>query len=325
MIKRLIYLIIAVPLIFFFIYNNPGENLNDSGSNKTDSFATISMIFAGDIMGHERQINAAFCNEKQEYDYTHCFQYVKPILSDFDLAIGNLEVTLPGKPPYAGYPQFKSPDALAYALKHAGFNGLVTANNHSNDGYGAALIHTIDTLRGLNFYQTGTFKNMAERDSLYPLIIKKNGFKIALLNYTYGTNWIPDEPPTFVNLIDEELMLEDLEKTNSLNPDIVIAFMHWGNEYELHENQEQRETAKLLAENGVDLIIGSHPHVIQPVKYIKTSQNDSVLTVYSLGNYISNQFRPNTDGGMMFEITYKKNKYTGEIVKDSYYHHLVWR
>ena len=326
--KRLNYFLALLafsPLFIFCNYNQPAENDEAEKKEKVDSFATVSMIFAGDIMGHDRQIKAAWCNESETYDYVHCFQYVKPILSDFDLAFGNLEVTLPGKPPYAGYPQFKSPDALAYALKDAGFNVMVTANNHSNDGYGSALIHTIDTLRGLGFYQTGTFKNMDERDSLYPLIIEKNSFKIALLNYTYGTNGIPDEPPTFVNLIDKDLMLEDIEKAKEFNPDLIIAFMHWGDEYQLIENNYQRNNARLLAENGVDLIIGAHPHVIQPVKYVSAGETDSVLTVYSLGNYISNQFRPNTDGGMMFEISYTKNIFTNEIKKNDYHHHIVWR
>ncbi len=320
----LLLLLLGINLLLFCNSNNAGKNFSDE-IEEVDSFATISMIFIGDIMGHDRQINAAWCEETQTYDYVHCFQYVKPILSNYDLVIGNLEVTLPGKPPYAGYPQFKSPDALAYALRDAGFNVMVTANNHSNDGYGAALVHTIDTLQGLGFYQTGTFKNMEERDSLYPLIIDEKGFRIALLNYTYGTNGIPDEAPTFVNLIDENLMLKDIEKAKSFQPDLIIAFMHWGDEYQLIENKYQRDNAKLLAENGVNLIIGGHPHVLQPVKYVSAGENDSVLTVYSLGNYISNQRRLNTDGGMMFEISYTKNIYTNEIKKNDYHHHIVWR
>jgi poly-gamma-glutamate capsule biosynthesis protein CapA/YwtB (metallophosphatase superfamily) len=325
--KRFSYflvLILSLNLFLFCNSNHAGKN-NPPEEEKIDSFATITMIFVGDIMGHDRQISAAWCEETQTYDYVHCFQYVKPILSEFDLAFGNLEVTLPGKAPYAGYPQFKSPDALAYALKDAGFDVMVTANNHSNDGYGAALIHTIDTLRGLGFYQTGTFKNIEERDSLYPLLIEENGFKIAVLNYTYGTNGIPDEAPTVVNMINRDLMGKDIEKAKSLEPDLIIALMHWGDEYQLIENKYQSNNAKFLAENGVDLIIGSHPHVLQPIKYVTSGESDSVLTVYSLGNYISNQRRVNTDGGMMFEISYTKNIFTNEIKKTDYAHHIVWR
>ncbi len=312
--------------IFLFCTNNPANTTYGIEEENIDSFARISMIFIGDIMGHDRQIDAAWNEETQSYDYNHCFQYVKPILSDFDLTVGNLEVTLPGKAPYAGYPQFKSPDALACALKEAGFNVMLTANNHSNDGYGKALINTIDVLRELDFYHTGTFKNMEERDSLYPLIIDENGFRIALLNYTYGTNGIPDEEPTFVNLINEELIVEDIECAKGHAPDLIIALMHWGDEYKLIENSYQQRIAGLLSKNGVDLIIGSHPHVLQPVKYISAGEEkDSVLTVFSLGNYISNQTKYNTDGGMMFEISYKKNVFTNEIVKESFNHHLVWR
>lgn len=325
--KRLFFLVILIfsSSIFLFCNSYPQEKAEGSHEETVDSFARISMIFIGDIMGHDRQIDAAWFEETKTYDYRHCFQYVKPIFTDFDLVVGNLEVTLPGKTPYAGYPQFKSPDALAYALKDAGFNVMVTANNHSNDGYGDALVHTIDTLRGLGFYQTGTFKNQEERDSLYPLIVEQNNFKIAFLNYTYGTNGIADEPPTIVNMINRELMQEDIEKAKELEPDLIIALMHWGDEYKLIENDYQRNNAKFLAENGVDLIIGSHPHVLQPVRYISAGENDSTLTVFSLGNYISNQRRINTDGGMMFEISYRKNIFTNELHKDDFYHHLVWR
>ena len=323
--KRLISITIFLSLtsILFFCNSNQGASITEE--EKIDSFVTINMIFAGDIMGHQRQIDAAYCEETKTYDYVNCFKYVKPVLTEYDLSFGNLEVTLPGKPPYEGYPQFKSPDALAYALKDAGFNVMVTANNHSNDGYGSALIHTIDTLRGLGFYQTGTFKNMEERDSLYPLIFEKNSFRIALLNYTYGTNGIPDEAPTFVNLIDRDLMIADIQKAKEFDPDIIIAIMHWGDEYKLIENSYQRNNAQILAEHGVDLIIGAHPHVIQPVKYTHANEADSVLTVFSLGNYISNQFRPNTDGGMMFEVSYRKNIFTNEVIKENYHHHIVWR
>ncbi|MCB0574727.1 MAG: CapA family protein, partial [Saprospiraceae bacterium] len=119
---------------------------------------TLRLLFAGDIMGHTPQIKSAEKTPNKQYDYTACFRYVRPIIESADLAIGNLELTLPGKPPYTGYPMFRSPDALAEALKEAGFDILVTANNHSNDSRGAGVISTINTVRGLGFQQTGTFK-----------------------------------------------------------------------------------------------------------------------------------------------------------------------
>lgn len=290
-----------------------------------DSLKQLSILFAGDVMGHGRQIRAAFDEATETYDYRDNYKYVAPIIQSADLAVANLEVTLPGKPPYTGYPLFKSPDALAYALKDAGFNTILTANNHSNDSYGSGLINTLDVLGSLNLYHTGTFRDINERDSLYPLIIEKNDFKVAMLNYTFSTNGIPDTPPTFVNRIDTAMIREDIAKAKLSEPDIIIAYMHWGAEYQLTENRRQREQAQFLADAGADLIIGAHPHVVQPVRYIHKNNGDSILCAYSLGNYISNQIREDTDGGMMFEINYEKNIFTGEVEMIDYSHQLVYR
>ena len=276
---------------------------------KTD---TLRLLFAGDIMGHAPQITSAQLVKDKKYDYEPCFQYVKPIVSEADLAIANLELTLPGKPPYTGYPMFRSPDALADALKNTGFDVLVTANNHSNDARGSGVISTIRTLDRLKLSHTGTFASARERDTQYPLILSKNGFRLALLNYTYGTNGVPTDSPTIVNLIDKTRISADLEKAKSLKPHYIIAFMHWGLEYQLTENAEQRDLAAFLARNGADLVIGAHPHVVQPVRQEQTSTPEepdkSVVVVYSLGNYISNQLKPHTDGGIMFEVELLKKE-----------------
>lgn len=276
---------------------------------KTD---TLRLLFAGDIMGHAPQITSAEVIKDKKYDYEPCFQYVKPIVSEADLAIANLELTLPGKPPYTGYPMFRSPDALADALKNTGFDVLVTANNHSNDARGSGVISTIRTLDRLKLSHTGTFASARERDTQYPLILSKNGFRLALLNYTYGTNGVPTDSPTIVNLIDKTRISADLEKAKSLKPHYIIAFMHWGLEYQLTENAEQRDLAAFLARNGADLVIGAHPHVVQPVRQEQTSTPEepdkSVVVVYSLGNYISNQLKPHTDGGIMFEVELLKKE-----------------
>jgi len=301
------------------------QTINNDIAPQQDSLFRLNMVFVGDIMGHDGQINAAYQPSTKTYDYVDNYEFVAPIIKSFDLAFCNLEVTLPGKPPYAGYPNFRSPDAIALALKEAGFDVVVTANNHSNDGFGKALSHTIDTLRGLGFYQTGTFKNQAERDSLYPLLIEKNGFNLAILNYTYGTNGIKDTPPTIVNMIDTALIRKDIVSAHSKNPDLLIAVMHWGDEYQLIENRYQRQLADFLASLDVDIIIGSHPHVIQPVRYVKKPDGDSIVCVYSMGNYISNQNQPNTDGGIMFEVGFTKHKKSGEVKLDTFYHHLIWR
>jgi poly-gamma-glutamate capsule biosynthesis protein CapA/YwtB (metallophosphatase superfamily) len=275
---------------------------------------TLSLLFTGDIMGHGVQIKSAQTG-KNQYDYTPCFKYVKPLLEKPDLTVGNLELTLPGKGPYTGYPQFRSPDQLAEALKNAGFDVMLTANNHSNDSYASGVVNTIETLQNLGFQQTGTFKNAAERKLNYPLMVYKKGFKLAFLNYTYDTNGIPNQEPTIVNLIEDDLIVTDLADARAKKPDFIIAVMHWGLEYQLKENAEQRRIAQLLIKNGADIIIGMHPHVAQPIKAesatTSAGQQKEVVVVYSLGNFISNQKQPNTDGGLVFQcklIKYNGNK-----------------
>ena len=290
---------------------------------------TLRLIFTGDIMGHAPQITSAEVVKDKKYNYEPCFEYVKPLLEGADLAIGNLEVTLPGKPPYQGYPMFRSPDDLATALKNAGFDILVTANNHSNDSRGPGVVNTLTTVRNLGFQQTGTFKNQRDREQFYPLMVYKNGFKIALLNYTYGTNGVPTDAPTIVNLIDTALIRRDLEEARARKPHYIIAFMHWGLEYQLQENPEQRAIAKFLIKHGADMIIGAHPHVVQPIK-METAPgpdgtNKEVLVAYSLGNFISNQQKPHTDGGIMFQVDLIKEKGSPEVQVGKYGYLPVYR
>lgn len=286
-------------------------------------YDTLRLVFTGDIMGHTPQIKSAETAPGQ-YDYKPCFQYVAPLLRDADLAIGNLEVTLPGKAPYTGYPMFRSPDALADALKDAGFDLLVTANNHSNDSRGTGVKNTIETVREAGFLQTGTFRNQQERDLFYPLIVYKNDFKLAFLNYTYGTNGIPTEAPTIVNLIDTVQMAVDIAEAKARKPHFVIAVMHWGLEYQLTENAEQRALARFLIRQGVDMIIGMHPHVVQPVK-METVGSKKVLVAYSLGNFISNQQQAHTDGGIVMEVELLRKKGAPTAQLGAYRYIPVWR
>ncbi len=294
-----------------------------------DSISRLNLLFVGDIMGHGPQIKSAEIGKDNNYDYLPCFKYVRPIIEEADLAIGNLELTLPGKPPYQGYPQFRSPDELAYALRLSGFDMMVTSNNHSNDAGALGVINTISTLKGYGFYQTGTFKNKEEKELFYPLIVYKNGFKLAFLNYTYGTNGLSTKEPTFVNLIDTTLIKKDLELAQQLKPDAIIVIMHWGLEYKLLESSDQKMLSNKIIDWGADLIVGSHPHVVQPIKQQSVLQKDStlkkVVVAYSLGNFISNQTKPNTDGGIMFETELVKNLKTGKVTLGKNHYIPVWR
>lgn len=279
-----------------------------------DSLNRIRLIFVGDIMGHGPQIEAAMVEKDKLYDYTPCFEYVAPLLREYDLAIGNLELTLPGKPPYTGYPTFKSPDDLAVALRGAGFDLLVTANNHSNDGGLNGVLNTIKTVQQNGFFQTGTFADSLQRKALYPLIVYQGNFKLAFLNYTYGTNGIPTPKPAVINLIDETAIAADMAVARALRPDAIIVLLHWGAEYQLTENTAQRQLAQKVLEWGADVVIGAHPHVVQPIKNQTVSRPDGSaktgLVVYSLGNFISAQTKTYTNLGLMVGMEWEKNLYT---------------
>ncbi|MFK7775590.1 MAG: CapA family protein [Saprospiraceae bacterium] len=315
--------------LFFF-----GKNI--SAQTQSDSISKINLLFVGDIMGHDPQIKAAEITKNKSYNYEPCFQYVKPIIEKADLAIANLEVTLPGEPPYRGYPQFRSPNELALALRLAGFDMLVTANNHSNDSGKKGVINTISTVKDYGFYQTGTFKNKEDRELHYPLIVYKNDFKIAFLNYTYGTNGIKTRPPVIVNYIDEKLIEADMKLAHELKPDAIIVITHWGKENQYIEDKKQRKLAKKIFNWGADLIIGMHPHVVQPIREMEVLQPDyqgeskdstlkKTLVTYSLGNFISGQTTPNTEGGFMFEITLEKDKKTNKVILGEHHYIPVWR
>lgn len=289
----------------------------------------LKLLFVGDIMGHDSQIESAEVIADSLYDYFPCFEYVEPYLEAADLAVGNLEVTLPGEPPYQGYPQFRSHEDLALTTRFSGFDMLVTANNHSNDAGLNGVLNTIQILDKYDFYHTGTFQNQAERDAYYPLIVYRSSFKLAFLNYTYGTNGLKTRPPSIVNLIDEDQIAKDMAEARAAQPDAIIVVMHWGNEYQRNESKEQSQLAEKLVSWGADLIIGAHPHVVQPVKKISAKAVDGTerqaVVAYSLGNFVSGQRRAHTDGGMMFEVELAKdmNKNTTWVADHSY--SLVWR
>ena len=303
----------------------PSHN-NSHVSSEVD---TLCLLFAGDIMGHGPQIRSAQIIENQQYNYYPCFEYIKPILRQADLAVANLELSLPGCPPYLGYPMFRSPDDLVPALRDAGFSLLLTANNHCNDARRPGLENAIFTLRENGFYQTGTYVNQEEYDLYYPLVIYKKGFKLAFLNYTFSTNKMRPVPPNIINEIDANQIKEDIKVANDMQVDAIIVAMHWGKEYQLEESAEQRALAMQLFDWGADLIIGSHPHVVQPIKIQKQPVEGrgfkKVLVAYSLGNFISNQLRKHTNGGIMLEVSLLKERISNRVRIGEWSYLPVWR
>ena len=264
----------------------------------------MSLLFLGDIMGHGPQIKSAWNDSLKKYDYNEVFEPVEDIISSVDFAVANLEVTLAG-PPFDGYPQFSSPDELAEACKNNGIDVLVTANNHSCDRGSMGIVRTNRVLDSLEILHTGTFSNQQNRDSLNLLVLEKEGIRIGLLNYTYGTNGIPFHAPTYVNLLDSSLIKKDLKFARTKNLDKLIVFVHWGAEYQDQPNLYQKNFNQFFKRQGVDIVIGSHPHVVQPMHYIKNNDKE-FLTVYSLGNFVSNQRDFRKDGGVMFRCSIVK-------------------
>lgn len=266
----------------------------------------LSLLFIGDIMGHDTQIAAALDKNSGLYDYNDVFRYISPVIKRYDIAIANLEVTLAG-PPYKGYPLFSSPAALAAAAREAGIGTMVTANNHSVDRGLDGIMATTYKLDILGVTHTGIYASSLCRDTLVPLIIEKRGIKLALLNYTYGTNGIRVPEPAVVDLIDKEVIKSDIGRSKEAEPDAIIMFLHWGTEYDTVPNRSQTELAAWLFEQGVTMVIGSHPHVIQPAILERSAGClADRLVVYSLGNFVSNQRNRRTDGGMMVSVTLSK-------------------
>jgi poly-gamma-glutamate synthesis protein (capsule biosynthesis protein) len=222
-----------------------------------------------------------------------------------------------------GYPQFSSPAELAVACKNAGIDYFVMANNHAADKGKKGIISTINKLDSIGIPHTGTFLNSTCRDSLTPLMIHRNGASIALLNYTFSTNGIIVPEPVVVNMLDKELITNDVEKARKKNADIIILFLHWGTEYDTIPAKSQTDLADYFQSIGVDMVIGSHPHVLQKMartKNISTGKEGAV--VYSLGNFVSNQRKPKTDGGSMVKIEFTRNGDKYIISNAGYY--LTW-
>jgi poly-gamma-glutamate synthesis protein (capsule biosynthesis protein) len=265
----------------------------------------LSLLFLGDVMQHDSQIADTYDRNTGRYDYHPCFRLIKPYIEAVDLAIGNLEVTLAGKP-YKGYPQFSAPDELLTALKDLGLDVMVTANNHCVDRGSAGLVRTIDMLDSVDILHTGTFRSQKEKEKLNPLIIERQGFRLALLNYTYGTNGLPVKPPVVVNMLDTAAIRKDLIKAKAKSPDAIIVFTHCGIEYESLPSKTQKDIAELCFKEGARLVIGSHPHVLQPMEW---RLQDNQFVAYSLGNFVSGQRKRYTDGGAMVRIELEKVRF----------------
>ena len=280
-----------------------------------DSIINITISSVGDLMCHSTQFNYAKV-EADSFNFVPCYEYILPWLTKPDLLLGNLETTFAGnKIPYSGYPYFNTPDDYVTALKKVGFDFLVTANNHSNDTGEKGILRTIQVLDKEDLGHTGTYSSPKDRDSIRILNIE--GIKIAILSYTYSTNGldITEGKPWLVNYCDSVLINKDIKQSRGMGAELVLVFYHFGNEYERMPGSYQKDYVNYAIECGADIILGSHPHVLQPVDFYATKNAtiDTGLVVYSMGNFISNQQDQYTNEGVIMNIHIEKNKNNNTI------------
>jgi len=279
---------------------------------------TLRLLFVGDAMVHSTQYNAARHEGGDSiYNFNPPFTYIKDLILSADLSMANLEVALGGRP-YSGYPLFSSPPEIVDGLKWAGFDLLYTANNHTADQGKKGIEGTLGRIEEQKLLHTGSFRDSTERADHYPLIVEQNNIRLAFLNYTYGTNGMPVPTPYIVNITDTLLIREDIEAARNKQSDYIITCVHWGYEYHQKEHAEQRELARFLAENGTDLIIGSHPHVVQSYDELINQTGDTIPVIYSLGNFISNQQWRRSDGGIAFEVILVKDQEKTSRISSAY-------
>jgi len=312
--------------------NQPNVDNNDvqhkpETASKTD--VTINIAATGDIMFHPSQLEGAYDSSKGTYDFTNSFKAVKSIFSEADLAIGNFEGTTGGNKvyDYQGYPLFNSPDEVLDAIKDAGFDVLSTVNNHCLDTRKAGVIRTLEQIKNRNMDSIGTY---AKKPESRVLMKEVKGIKVAFMAYTEMINGLDsllsaDDLDSMINIIDETKMKEDIKYAKEQNADIIIACMHWGNEYARVQSDSQEALADMLFAEGVDIIFGSHPHVIQPSKIMEYN-GERKFVIYSMGNFLSNQrietLTPYgmsesqtkyTEDGVIVNIEIEKKGETGEV------------
>ena len=264
------------------------DNSEKSKENKNLEKKEITITCWGDYMNHITQIRQA---KATNYDFTDSFAVIKDIVGKSDLSIVNLETTIAkDESDMSGYPEFATHENVIKALKDTGFDVLSTANNHAYDRRLKGIDRTIDTIEKYGLKRTGTFK---ENESTNPLIVDVNGIKVGFFSYTQMLNGFENSMlnsgrDTAVNLINMEQIKKDIDYLKQNHADVIMCYLHWGEEYSDYPNSYQKNTFKKLADMGVDLVIGSHPHTIQKSDVIENNGKKSYC-VYSMGNLVSDQ------------------------------------
>ena len=255
------------------------------------------MMFVGDLMclSSQQRYAKAESNGDFEYDFRHSFEYVRPILSRADCAIGNLETTLSANWPYAtvlrntddGMPNCNGPAQYLLGVKYAGFDALVMANNHCCDAGAQGIIDTIDAVENYGFPHTGVFKSADEKRYI---ILDVKGIKVALLSYAEfynGKQGCVSDRPYMINTYSKEAVIRDVAAAKAEGAELIIAYNHWGKEHTHKPTDKVRRHAQEMADAGVDIVCGSHSHSMQPIVWLTASDGRKVLCMYSMGNFVS--------------------------------------
>ena len=302
-------------VLFQYFFFNPSQVEKITNTVIVEPVVTAKLCFVGDLMCHSTQFNYARV-DANSFDFTGVFREVKKYLSEANLTIGNLETVIAGeKTGYSGYPYFNAPDDFVYALKNAGFDLLITANNHALDQGWKGVERTIEVINKNKIHRTGTFISEEDRDSIRIFMI--NSIKIAILAYSEHTNGvsIPKGKDFVINLIDVDRIRKDIAKARSKNVDVVLVHLHYGTEYSREPSDYQKEVVRNIIKAGADIIIGGHPHVIEPTELFKTNHTkmDTGFVAYSMGNFISNQRWRYSDAGVILNIQISKNIFTDSV------------
>ncbi len=298
---------------------------------KKSDIRKVKLKAFGDIMAHMAQIQYAYNKGGGEYDFSEQFIYTKEFVEDSDIAIGNYETTTNPDLAYAGFPRFNAPEAYLRDLKDTGFDIISTANNHSMDTEIEGVFSTMEAAEEAGLDYVGSFKNKSDR------ILRKeiNGVKFAFLAYTYGCNGrenlvVPrEEVENIAYLSDEGQIKKDIGIAKAQGADFVVVYPHWGIEYQSLPSPEQINLGRNMIEWGADLVIGNHPHVVQPVEIYETEDGREGLIAYALGNFISFQNYENNNDirvehSLALEIDLEKDMTSGNKKIADVTFHPIW-
>ena len=285
-----------------------------STRNPDGGLRSVRMRVIGDIMFCQSQLVYA---RDSGYDFHNQFSMIADQLANADYTMGNMEGTI-GKyksSNYSGYPQFNAPDVALQPLKDAGIDFLTLANNHMLDRWSGGVKNTVDWVEQYGFAHVGAYRTQAEKDK--PVIYEVGGIKFGFVAYTHSTNTMERrgtdaDAVALVPYIQKADFAADVKKLRDAGAEVVIAFPHWGKEYVRTPDDSQKKYAKQLAEAGVDIIIGSHSHMVQPMGYqtVATANGGSrqVFTMFSMGNFISDHTVQYTDNGVILDFTVNEHQ-----------------